>query len=164
MGGFIGPTPMNSSNEPEREHEIWDCPRETASVSSPKMSPAFLGSSAKESLTIPTSIECLRHLKLLETFFVLREETSMKDGLYGIRDDFVPSTANEHQKNRTLAKIREKRWAVYVTNATLRFERWWKTSIPKQDNTKFRTARNVLDTAPLEFSRNDLPALGKLSK
>ena len=150
---------MMSGDEPAIRYSS----RKTASASTPKMSSTVSDPTAKESLTVPSPMNCYRHLRLLETFFVLREEISMKDGLYGIRDDFVPSTADEHQKNQILAKIREKRWAVYVTNASLRFEQWWKTSIPKQDNTKFRTAKGVMDTAPLKFSHNDLPPLGKQS-
>ena len=116
---------------------------------------AFSGPGPNASFSVPTPNECLAHLKLLEAFFLLREDISTTDGLYGIRDDFVPSIATKEQNEYILAKIREKRWAIYVTNASVRFEQWWRTSTEPEAGRKRKAA-------PLNFNQDNLPPLGEL--
>jgi hypothetical protein len=81
----------------------------------------------------PDTDLCLAHLKLLEAFFILKQEVGYTDGAFDIWDSRAPGTdesvANDEAARNTrieaLSKIREKRWALYVTRAVHRFEIWW---------------------------------------
>ena len=115
----------------------------------------------------PTVDQCLVHLKLLKAFCRLRKEIGTKDGLYGIRDSFVSADLTEEKKAEISARIREKRWATYVTNACLRFERWWNLCIlphtvmlRKEDVEAASFADITKSRAPLGFSQDNLPPLG----
>lgn len=77
--------------------------------------------------TKPTVDQCIAHLKLLEAFHQLREDIATTDGLFGISDKLATSLSKPEE---ALAKVREKRWAVYVARAADRFERWWVTCVP----------------------------------
>ena len=123
----------------------------------PDITSAFSNLNLNASDTIPTPSECLAHLKLLEAFFLLREDIGTTDGLCDIRDDSIPASAPEEQKNQLIANIREKRWAVYVTNASLRFERWWEAST----GPKSQSLKQQAKTAPLSFNQDNLPPLGE---
>lgn len=78
---------------------------------------------------IPTSGQCLDHLKLLEAFHVLREDVATTDGLYGIHDRFVddvyPSKGLDEKEAQLLFRLREKRWAIFVANAERRYTIWF---------------------------------------
>ena len=114
----------------------------------------------------PTSDQCIAHLKLLEAFHQLREDVATQDGLFGIQDDFVPSTLNERSRANILTKIREKRWAVYVAKAVERFHRWWETTIEpnaqklkqKDIPTVFRQQNHIGQI--LKLDEEHLPPLG----
>ena len=120
-----------------------------------------LGSSGK-----PTSDQCIAHLKLLEAFHQLREDVATQDGLFGIQDDFVPSTLDDRQRANLLAKIREKRWAVYVAKAAERFRCWWDSIIePNARKLKqkdipmvFKQQNQIGQTS--KFDKESLPPLG----
>ena len=115
----------------------------------------------------PTVDQCIAHLKLLEAFHQLREDIALQDGLFGLRDDFVPSNASQKERAELLTKIREKRWAVYVTKAAYRFQRWWELvvepdaqmlrqkDIPTAFKEKIETGR------ALSIDRDHLPPLGE---
>lgn len=75
----------------------------------------------------PTVDQCIAHLKLLEAFHQLREDVATSDGLFNISDE---SARESSKQEDVLAKLREKRWAVYVARAADRFERWWTTTVP----------------------------------
>ncbi len=77
----------------------------------------------------PSPDKCIAHLKLLESFHQLREQVALTDGLFGIKDGFVPSDLSEAKRAELLTKMREKRWAVYVAKAAKRFEKWWETCV-----------------------------------
>ncbi|KAI4284227.1 MAG: hypothetical protein L6R38_001558 [Xanthoria sp. 2 TBL-2021] len=83
------------------------------------------------SSTIPTSGQCREHLKLLEALHLLREDVATTDGLYGIYDRFVddvyPGKELDEKRAQLLLKLREKRWAIYVTNAERRYTIWFET-------------------------------------
>lgn len=112
----------------------------------------------------PTPDKCIAHLKLLEAIEQLREDVGKTDGLYGLFDRLADG-ADEPDKVK--AKIREKRWAVYVVQAAQRFERWFQ-SIEKGDMmmtlqimeseqySNIHTASRAL-----EFTKDSLPPLGK---
>ena len=107
----------------------------------------------------PDAESCLAHLRLLEAFFRLREEISQRDGLFGLRDSFAGSTIDE-ERNHTLARIREKRWVIYVTKAAIRFEKWWDHCVQKG---RPEHGHNMIaKTPPRQFSVDNIPPLGKL--
>ncbi|KAL8905310.1 MAG: hypothetical protein Q9171_006719 [Xanthocarpia ochracea] len=97
----------------------------------PKQDPtaAFAHLSLPVSSNKPTPDRCLAHLKLLEAFHCLREDIATSDGLFGIYDHFVnevyPSEGFDDKRAQLLLKLREKRWAVYVTKAQRRYATWW---------------------------------------
>ncbi|KAH8682222.1 hypothetical protein BX600DRAFT_37569 [Xylariales sp. PMI_506] len=103
-----------------------------------KLSPEELArlNSAFSSLTIPDVVSkvnedtCLAHLKLLSAFCSLKEDVGYTDGLWEIYDSRASKADLEStQKNADpaliLAKLREKRWALYVARAVDRYEAWW---------------------------------------
>lgn len=72
----------------------------------------------------PTAEQCLVHLKLLYSFHALKEDIGYADGLFGLWDERCEILARE-ERDAALAKMREKRWALYVARAVERFEVWW---------------------------------------
>lgn len=118
--------------------------------------------------TKPTT-DLSAHLRLLESFHQLREDVALHDGLFGIWDSFVPSTRPERERAEILLKIREKRWAIYVTKAASRFEKWWQVSVEPGAGMLSRAGlisgySKHLDTdntgEQLHFSKESLPPLG----
>lgn len=76
--------------------------------------------------------ECIAHLKLLEVFSDLREVISHRDGLWGLWDSQAIGTVKTESLSqlaetqlKNLVKIRERRWAIYVSRAVDRFESWF---------------------------------------
>ena len=146
---------VNSRNLPPPPAYQVDPPDITAAFSNLKL----------EDTDKPTPDQCIAHLKLLEAFHQLRCNVATNDGLFGIRDEFVPKGQNEQQHAETLLKIREKRWAIYVAKAAKRFEKWWQVCVEpgvemvqqralEQD--RFDKNRN-----PLYFNKQTLPPLGE---
>lgn len=91
---------------------------------------------AFSSLNLPTVVTkvdadtCLAHLKLLFAFHSLKEDIGYSDGLFQISDSraFHSSGAakdKDFDPIPALAKLREKRWALYVARAVDRYEAWW---------------------------------------
>ncbi len=74
---------------------------------------------------VPSNDECIAHLKFLSVLASLREDISETDGLFGIMD--ASASAFGSSEGKAMAKIREKRWAVYVARAVDRFESWFNT-------------------------------------
>lgn len=69
---------------------------------------------------------CLAHLKLLSAFHLLKEDVGYTDGLWGIYDTRAgPITKKGSDPGPELAKLREKRWAIYVARAVDRYAAWW---------------------------------------
>lgn len=73
---------------------------------------------------LPIADECLAHLKLLFVFRTLKEDVGYTDGLFGLWDTRC-GKVDEKDRVKTLASIREKRWALYVARAVDRFQDWW---------------------------------------
>lgn len=119
----------------------------------------------------PTKDRCIAHLKLIEAFHQLREDIATTDGLFGIKDSWVPAELSQQAQAAVLLKIREKRWAVYVAKAASRFETWWEKSI-QPDSRMLRQAD--IESAALQedhtgrgdevlpFTPDNLPPLGEL--
>ncbi|KAH7371691.1 hypothetical protein BKA66DRAFT_590700 [Pyrenochaeta sp. MPI-SDFR-AT-0127] len=106
-------------------------------------------------LELPTSAECITHLKLLHAFAQLRHNVGNHDGLYGISTGKAGDERHQDQQNgqqpggvhkagtaedhtsesksnpdAALAeRIRDKRWTIFVHKAVDRFEAWW-NSLP----------------------------------
>lgn len=78
-----------------------------------------------------TPDQCVAHLKLLATFADLRDSVSTEDGLFGLHD--VQAEEYSTGRNHMLAKIREKRWAVYVSRAVERYLVWWRECVPSSE-------------------------------
>ena len=112
----------------------------------------------------PSADLCLAHLKLLEAFYVLRDEISQTDGLFGITDEDV-STKDERKRTEQVLKIREKRWTVYVTKAATRFEIWWEKCIqPQARRTPMHEMHRFSKPSAgpaLRFQDTELPPLGE---
>jgi hypothetical protein len=75
---------------------------------------------------------CLAHLKLLSTFQTLKEDIGYTDGLFDIFDTRAVTSTGEPTEagadpRELLARLREKRWALYVARAVDRYETWWNT-------------------------------------
>jgi hypothetical protein len=71
----------------------------------------------------PTEDQCIAHLKLLEAFYQLRHDVANTDGLFDIFEVTDSSSKDSDAENHIQA--REKRWAIYVTRAVDRFEKWF---------------------------------------
>lgn len=77
-------------------------------------------------------------MKLLEAFNQLREDIGNSDDLFGIADLFINDSGDADSKQpnaqnaQALAqvRVREKRWAVFVTRAVDRFAKWWDACVP----------------------------------
>jgi hypothetical protein len=120
-----------------------------------------------ETSATPTPDPCIAHLKLLETFHQLRQAIALQDGLFDIKDGFVPSAATDRERALTLSQIREKRWAVYVAKAAKRFEQWWENCIEldaerlQQEHIPSSFKDSPVCGPSLKFDRDNLPPLGK---
>jgi hypothetical protein len=70
----------------------------------------------------PDTDTCLAHLKLLSTFHTLKEDVGYTDGLFNLWDAKCELLDN---RDESLAKMREKRWVLFIARAVERFEDWW---------------------------------------
>ena len=124
---------------------------------------------------LPIPETCIAHLKFLECIYQLRQEIAQIPGLFGIAEPDPQNFADEQRLAEAKAKVSEKKWAVYVTRAVGRFERWWDLAIPPTSKGKpisrLRCGTVVLDAAegreqsidawvPLKFSAGNIPPLG----
>jgi len=119
---------------------------------------------------LPTTDQCIIHLKLLACFHKLNVEVSGRDNLFGYPDVVV---TNEETKKHQ-AGIREKRWEVYVVRAVERFTRWWeilynsKLGKFEEEITSHNAVKRAqefdkaLDSGTL-FSIDAMPPLGMVS-
>jgi len=89
----------------------------------------------------PTPHTCLAHLKLLFAIQALKTDVGYTDGLFGLWDSraMVPASQwnhgafrDEEAKREQLARIREKRWAIYLARAVHRYEIWWMKGLSKK--------------------------------
>ncbi|KAI1488442.1 hypothetical protein F5X96DRAFT_671707 [Biscogniauxia mediterranea] len=143
-------------------------------------------SAAFSSLKLPISVgdvtpdTCLAHLKLLFAFQTLKDDIGYTDGLWAIYDTRVlteqQGKARPFEKGqkldddtaRELARLREKRWALYVARAVDRYQTWWKTfqanwlteEDMESDSAKYKTFPVVSD--PLKWTDRMLPPLDYL--
>ena len=154
------PSPPNDSPPPPayaQEEFNSNVPDITAAFSNLNLAPSAL----------PTPDLCLAHLKLLEAFYQLREHVASEDGRFGINDAFAHVGESDRERAQLLAKIREKRWQVYVTKASNRFKQWWTTCVEPNDEKNGLLGQSKLaEQSPengegLLWSKHSLPPLGK---
>ncbi|KAL8817101.1 MAG: hypothetical protein Q9191_008211, partial [Dirinaria sp. TL-2023a] len=136
-------------------------------ASPPDITAAFANLNLRQATVKPNRDQCIAHLKLLESFHELRENIATQDGLFGIKDDFVPRGLDERDHAAFLVKIREKRWAIYVAKAAKRFESWWLHSVDVshrmyrvQDTTSL--VRMMDNALPLSDIKDNLPPIDVL--
>ena len=150
------------------ETKAEDLPPSYSSIP-PDITAAFSNLRLGQSASIPTVDECIAHLKLLEAFSQLRDDIGTTDGLYGLYDNFIEPAALRTKKEcvELLAAMREKRWAIYVTNAVQRFEIYWKVCIQAdarmldQVDLDREDIEYIADRGtPLTFTTDNLPPLG----
>lgn len=94
----------------------------------------------------PNVDESIAHLKLLECFYRLKQTIGSTDELFGIQNNIVfdqVQTANCTEKqSELLAKLAEKRWAIYIARAVDRFGAWVDGIIPAAES---MTMERLLD-------------------
>jgi hypothetical protein len=70
--------------------------------------------------------ESLLHLRLLYAFRKLRLQIGSADGLFGIWNNRLDANyLSGDEREQGLAKLREKRWAIYLSRAVYRYQVWW---------------------------------------
>lgn len=119
--------------------------------------------------TTVTKDFCIAHLKFLAALADLRDTVSSNDGLFDIYDSQAdPFKSDEQQMHQALARIREKRWAVYVTRAVDRFTVWWETCVPHAGgpfNTGALASKSIMDrlniSTRINWTGDTLPPLGR---
>ncbi|KAF2089653.1 hypothetical protein K490DRAFT_55237 [Saccharata proteae CBS 121410] len=106
----------------------------------------------------PSADECIAHLKFLEALYLLREDVAGRDGVF----DIVPPAErgrDEKEQAAFLARVREKRWAVYVARAVDRFEAWWGKCVPQTTGGVDRgclTSSELLTNKELHLSAGEM--------
>ena len=137
-----------------------------AEDSPPDITAAFSSLNLSGAPQLPSADQCIAHLKLLEAFSQLREDIGCRDGLYGLFDHLVSESLDEATRSQLLARMREKRWAIFVNVAAARFETWWlnMTSTNMMIGSRYAPSSEgdrLQKTAPMQFSVDDLPPLGE---
>ena len=166
----MSPVISNGKNLGGSQHPpfpVKESPPPEYAIDSPDLITAFSSLDLKFEQSIPTKDQCIAHLKLLEAFHQLREDIATTDGLFGINDSLIPTTAVDKLRHDVLLKIREKRWAVYVTKAVVRFEKWFDLCIEPQ--TPMLRQKDMDRTFPeivkrggkLSFTKDNLPPIGE---
>jgi len=72
---------------------------------------------------------------MLECFYRLRQRIGSTEGLFGIHDTVVlaaSASLNDDDRSLLLARLAEKRWAIYVARAVDRFHAWVLQVAPNQ--------------------------------
>lgn len=97
----------------------------------PDLTAGFRNLSLEHESEFPASHQCIAHLKLLECFYRLRQKIGSSDGLFGIKDSAVTDgQPPDSDAAVLLAKLAEKRWAIYVARAADRFGAWSRRAAP----------------------------------
>lgn len=129
---------------------------------------------------LPSPVDGIAHLKLLECFYRLKQKIASADGLFDISSDILGDIdqntprkdAHNDKNNMMLTLLAEKRWQVYVSRAVDRFSRWRFSLEPDADYYTLRQAVTsegaVLadrvkpeNAQPLSLDTANLPPIGK---
>lgn len=109
---------------------------------------------------LPTADICLAHLKLLNAIHILKEDTGYTDGLFGLWDATY-ETLEGKEREEALSRVREKRWALYITRAVERFEDWWlNVLVPREGAKRLEGKQMVLSNK--EFT--EFGDMGRIQK
>ncbi|KAK1075341.1 hypothetical protein LTR74_000303 [Friedmanniomyces endolithicus] len=158
----VNPSPPPSYAPPGYdEGNILDPPDITAGFSN-------LSLDQKNQDDFPSSEEVIAHLKLLECFYRLRQQIGSTDGLFGINNSVVTSHESEGAlAAELLAKVAERRWAVYLARAVDRFDAWLHALLPdakmarvsqiQSDGEKGLLCEPGPANPPLRFEAHNLP-------
>ncbi|KAK1820449.1 hypothetical protein LTR12_005175 [Friedmanniomyces endolithicus] len=163
----VNPSPPPSYAPPGYdEGNILDPPDITAGFSN-------LSLDQKNQDDFPSSEEVIAHLKLLECFYRLRQQIGSTDGLFGINNSVVTSHESEGAlAAELLAKVAERRWAVYLARAVDRFDAWLHALLPdakmarvsqiQSDGEKGLLCEPGPANLPLLFGTHNLPPVDVL--
>ena len=128
---------------------------------------------------IPNVSQTICHLKLLHAISKLKEKVINANGLYELYDpptDQVYDGYEDLKPARDLLRlrVREKRWAVFVQQATDRFSDWWSALKQWSNQSNRLTVKELLSYGgklmpgiadgsgdPFEWIRGKLPPLGE---
>ena len=190
-GAGLQPSGSDPNPPPEYTPNNHGAPSDVPSNVDPTPEELAALTSAFSSLVVantPTTISpdtCLVHLKLLYAFHQLKEDVGYTEGLWGIHetrlshhellasDDLIngdhgPTLTPEERVARALARLREKRWAVYVARAVDRYEAWWNSfNGDRLTETDMETPSSPKYSAflhhnrPIAFDSSMLPPLGE---
>ena len=165
-----------SSPPPEYTQEAQDYDRENV-LQPPDMTAGFsklkLDAETDKSKT-PQVDQTIAHLKLLECFYRLRQKIGSSDGLFGLEDSLVldKGLATSDKTPENLAKLSEKRWAIYVSRAVDRFATWAASILPDTEmitrielvevGSQGRLCDPSSKNAPLYFEKQNMPPVDVL--
>lgn len=137
---------------------------ETRPLTVPNLYPPHRSAGDPRTSTV-TRDQCAAHLKFLGALEDLRETISIQDGLFGVWD--ADAGAVSSGRTKFLARIREKRWAVYTSRAVDRYWVWWLKCVPNSGPRPKVTALqkptydNITFASPLGLDRDFMPPLGR---
>lgn len=165
-----------SSPPPAYSQEAQDYDRDNV-LQPPDMTAGFsklkLDDESNKSKT-PQVDQTIAHLKVLECFYRLRQKVGSSDGLFGLEDSIVldKGLSKSDKTPENLAKLSEKRWAIYVSRAVDRFSVWLAAVLP---NTEVLTRQELVEigsqgrlcdatpeNAPLRFDKQNMPPVDVL--
>ena len=106
----------------------------------------------------PDEDTCLAHLKLLSTFHSLKEDIGYTDGLFNLWDAKCEALEN---RDESLAKMREKRWVLYIARAVERFEDWWTHCLCTLESNRRLEGKEMMANV-VKFT--DFPKLGSVQR
>jgi hypothetical protein len=161
-----------SANGPADRNEIPPSYESTTQAATEELNAAFASLHLSEyPSALPTTDECLAHLKLLSVFHALKEEVGYTDGLFGLWDARCEKV-DEKDREKTLASMHEKRWALYVARAVDRFQDWW-TKVLCYNKSRLQWKAMLTDSAGfarftevqyrINWKKEMLPPLGEYS-
>jgi hypothetical protein len=93
--------------------------------------------------SFPTEDNCLAHLKLLAVFHNLKEDIGYADGMFNLYD---AKCEMADERDKSLMKMREKRWALYIARAVERFEAWWLNVLCSMEESKRLEGKEMVAT------------------
>ena len=148
---------FNADLPPPYEH-VGDSPLEIPPLDLKK----DLGSSHS---TTTSADHCIVHLKFLAAIADLRDTVANTDTLFEINDSQAEVFETQEDKCRALARIKEKRWAVYVARAVDRYIAWWNHCVETDGHlptvTELRNPQKNAMKCDLKTEfRNAMPPLG----
>ena len=165
-----------SSPPPEYTQEAQDYDGDNV-LQPPDMTAGFsnlrLDDESNKSKT-PQVDQTIAHLKLLECFYRLRQKIGSSDGLFGLADSLVldKGLATSDKTPENLAKLSEKRWAIYVSRAVDRFATWSASILPNTEmmrrtelvtvGEKGRLCDPSPKNAPIWFEKQNMPPVDVL--